>query len=111
SVGRAMGGGLKRALAVAPAAAVLVAATFGALLHGPFLFDRGTDAARFGGSGQGRNLAAVAALIPPDASLSAQTGLAPHLSHRRVQWEFPRLRGADYVIVQDGGVRSTQSQA
>lgn len=42
--------------------------------------------------------------IPPDAAVSAQSGLAPHLSHRQLIWEFPRLGSAEYVVVDLDGV-------
>jgi len=39
------------------------------------------------------------ALIPPDAAVSAQTGLASHLSHREHLAQFPDLNGAQYVLL------------
>jgi uncharacterized membrane protein len=53
----------------------------------------------------------VLALIPPDAPLSAQSGLLPHLSRRQWIWEFPRLEGAEYVVVDRNGWRSSQADA
>jgi uncharacterized membrane protein len=41
--------------------------------------------------------------IPGDASVSAQSGLAPHLSQRRQIWEFPVLNNAEYVILDTRG--------
>ena len=38
-------------------------------------------------------------IIPPDASVSAQTTIGPHLAHRRELYEFPNLGDAEYVIV------------
>jgi hypothetical protein len=51
----------------------------------------------------------VIAVVPPDAAVSAQSGLLPHLSQRRAVWEFPRLESADYVIVDRTGWRSSQA--
>ncbi len=96
-----------------PSAAIalclLVAAIGAAYLRGPFPPERAAAGWRFADGGAAAALARVARLIPPDASVSAQTGLAPHLSQRREQWEFPRLLGADYVVLQIGGIRSSQS--
>src|SRR4051794_40891683 len=38
-------------------------------------------------------------LVPPRASLAAQSGLLPHLSQRREVWEFPPAFGAQYVVL------------
>lgn len=100
----------RRRWSVALAGCVLAAAAVAAYLHGPLPPERAASAWRFTYDGGAAALARVARLIPPDASLSAQTGLAPHLSQRRAQWEFPRLLDADYVILQTGGIRSSQSQ-
>jgi hypothetical protein len=53
----------------------------------------------------------VLALVPPGASVSAQTGLLPHLSERRDIPEFPDLGDARFVVVDQRGRRSTQSVA
>jgi uncharacterized membrane protein len=37
--------------------------------------------------------------IPPDARVSAQGPFVPHLSHRPTLYQFPRVRDAEYVIV------------
>jgi uncharacterized membrane protein len=39
------------------------------------------------------------ALIPPDAPLSAQSNLVPHLSQRRFIRDFPRIDHAEYVVI------------
>ncbi|HEY8742943.1 MAG TPA: DUF2079 domain-containing protein, partial [Chloroflexota bacterium] len=49
--------------------------------------------------------------IPQDAPVSAQSGLLPHLSERRQVQEFPRLRDAAYVVVDQKAWRSSQSVA
>lgn len=41
----------------------------------------------------------VLALVPAGASVSAHSGLLPHLSQRRDVWEFPRLVDAAYVVI------------
>jgi len=38
-------------------------------------------------------------LVPPEASLAAQSGLLPHVSQRRQVWEFPPAFNADYVLI------------
>lgn len=45
------------------------------------------------------------ATIPPDASVSAQTGLVPHLSNRERIYLFPRLDDADWVALDTRGQR------
>ena len=51
----------------------------------------------------------VVRAVPAGASVSAQSGLLPHLSQRREVWEFPVLRDATYVLVDRQGWRSSQS--
>ncbi|CAN5694441.1 hypothetical protein BH24CHL1_BH24CHL1_16370 [soil metagenome] len=46
---------------------------------------------------------AAFARIPAEASVSAQSGLAPHLSQREQIWEFPVLNDAEYVILDTHG--------
>ena len=41
----------------------------------------------------------VAALIPEDASVSAQSNLYPHVSQRKWIWMFPHIGDADYVFL------------
>ncbi len=45
----------------------------------------------------------IMARIPPDASLSAQSDLYPHLSDRRKAYLFPAVNDADYVLVDMAG--------
>ncbi len=110
---RSLQGGLEprlyASLPVGMAAIVLAASLAGALIRGSFPLEGNYNAVRFRSTGDFTALTRIARLMPPDASLSAQTGLAPHLSHRPVQFEWPRLEGADYVITQDGGIISKQS--
>jgi uncharacterized membrane protein len=39
------------------------------------------------------------ALIPPDAALSTQSGLYPHLAHREKAYFFPAINDAEYVLL------------
>jgi uncharacterized membrane protein len=46
----------------------------------------------------------VAALIPPNASVSAQDTLVPHLSHRRYIYQYPYMASqSDYVVLDTSG--------
>jgi hypothetical protein len=47
--------------------------------------------------------------VPPDASLSAQSGLLPRLSQRRAVYEFPRLENAEWVVIDRKGWHSSQA--
>lgn len=49
------------------------------------------------------SIARALATIPPDAAVSAQSGLAAHLSHRQKISEFPLLGDSEYVIVDLNG--------
>lgn len=42
--------------------------------------------------------------IPPDAAVSAQTGIAAHMSQREHVWEFPVLNTAEFVVLDLNGV-------
>ena len=37
--------------------------------------------------------------IPPTARVSAQDAFVPHLAHRAVIYQFPRVRDAEYVVI------------
>jgi uncharacterized membrane protein len=41
----------------------------------------------------------VIKLVPPNASLAAQSGILPHVSQRQEVWEFPPAFGAQYVLL------------
>jgi hypothetical protein len=45
------------------------------------------------------------AMIPPDASVSAQTGLVPHLSARERIYLFPKLADAEWIALDTRGQR------
>ena len=53
---------------------------------------------------------ATFARIPADASVSAQSGLAAHLSQRERIWEFPVLNNAEYVVLDTQGAVSRPYQ-
>jgi uncharacterized membrane protein len=44
-------------------------------------------------------IARTLALIPPEAPLSAQSNLVPHLSQRQFIRDFPRIDHAEYVVI------------
>ncbi len=70
----------------------------------PFPPARGFDAGRFETDRVHQQaVAAAIALIPPDASVCAQTGLAPHLAHRQILAEFPDGIGTDYILLDARG--------
>lgn len=50
-------------------------------------------------TGHHRRAQAVMAQIPPDAAVSAQDRLNPHVSGRRTVYIFPRVDDADYVLL------------
>ncbi|GAC1569849.1 MAG: hypothetical protein NVS3B18_01480 [Candidatus Dormibacteria bacterium] len=53
----------------------------------------------------------VLAGVPPQAEVSAQTGLVPHLSARARLFEFPAGFGTSYILVDDRGPISDQARA
>lgn len=50
-------------------------------------------------------------LIPAGVAVSAQSGLAAHVSQRRDIYEFPRLENAEWVALDARGWRSSQADA
>ena len=42
-------------------------------------------------------------MIPDEASVSAQGNLFPHLSHRKVIYDFPVVKDAEYVVLDEKG--------
>jgi uncharacterized membrane protein len=57
------------------------------------------DAARYRVTDHAAVAQRVMALIPPEAAVSAQSNLLPHLSRRTWVRDFPRLDGVEYVVV------------
>lgn len=43
--------------------------------------------------------AQIVDLIPPETTVSAQSGLYPHLSHRQRVYQFPAIADADYIVL------------
>ncbi|MGI8854652.1 MAG: DUF2079 domain-containing protein [Thermomicrobiales bacterium] len=85
-------------------ALLIVCAAIAFWVASPFPPARGFDLARFRDDQTHQEaVAAALALIPPDASVSAQTGLAPHLAHREALFEFPEGIGASYVLLDTHG--------
>lgn len=41
----------------------------------------------------------IAATIPPEAAVSAQSNVYPHVSQRKLVWMFPRIGPADYIFL------------
>jgi len=41
----------------------------------------------------------LVSMIPPQAAVSAQSDLAPHLSHRQKLYVFPRIEDAEYIFL------------
>jgi len=84
-----------------PATLVLVLALFVALR---FQIEQGV--APFSGrwhwpplDGHARLGAQILALVPPDVSISAQSGLYPHMSHRERAYQFPTIADAEYIVL------------
>lgn len=99
-----------RSIAVLLAAVLLVAEVTAWTLGSP-LGPRRFDAVRYQSPANRADVARVLAVVPADAAISAQSGLLPHLAHRRDLWEFPRIEDADYVLVDRAAWRSSQSEA
>jgi uncharacterized membrane protein len=95
---------------VALAALLLAAQSLAFLLRGE-LGPAGFEVARWTRPANAAALDRIVALVPADASLSAQSGILPHLSQRERVWEFPALHDAEYVIVDTRGWRAHQSDA
>jgi uncharacterized membrane protein len=97
------GGEGGRGVRAAPAL-LIVCAAIAFWSASPFPPARRFDLSRFrDDQAHQRAVAAAIALIPPDASVSAQTGLAPHLAHRQTLSEFPEGIGATYVLLDSHG--------
>jgi len=87
-----------------PLVFLVVSAAIAFWAASPFPPARGFDPARFQGDRvQQRAVAEAIALIPPGASVSAQTGIGPHLAYRTTLDEFPEGIGADYILLDARG--------
>jgi hypothetical protein len=93
-----------------------------AALAGVLLFAEGTgfilgsplglrfDQRHYRGTSHTDAVTRVLGAVPSGVPLSAQSGLLPHLSQRREVYEFPRLEGAGWVVIDRKGWRSSQSR-
>jgi uncharacterized membrane protein len=90
-------------------AALLLAASVTAWALGSPLGPRMFDVHRYQRTAHDRAVERAIEMVPPNAAVSAQSGLLPHLSQRRDVWEFPRLESAEYVIVDRTAWRSWQA--
>lgn len=99
----------RRHVGLMAAAAFFFAQFSGWLLVSPL--GPSLDRTRFQQTEHTRVLRAAVREIPASASVSAQSGILPHLSQRRAVWEFPDLRGAQYVVIDRKTFRSFQSSA
>lgn len=97
-------------MAAGLAAAIMITSVKGAIRYGPYPHEGNYQSWRFRDDGNAAALARVQRLIPVSAAVTAQTGLAPHLSQRRAQWAYPGFDRADYVVLQDNGIRSNDSE-
>ncbi len=83
---------------------LVLAACIAFVTASPFSPMRGFGSAEYHTDAAHRDAIAEAiAHIPPDAVVSAQTGLAPHLSHRETLFEFPEGVGAPYILLDARG--------
>lgn len=78
---------------------VLFAAFASTVAYGPTPIGVRHDPDSFVISDHARRFSEVLALIPPNASVSAQSGLVPHLTTRRALYMFPNIHNAEYVLV------------
>jgi uncharacterized membrane protein len=79
------------------AGGLLVTSGINSFVNGPF--GRKLDLTHYQRTPHSMAVDRVIAAVPPVGSVSAQSGLLPHLSQREQVWEFPPLHGAEYVVV------------
>jgi len=101
---------LTRASTAIVLAVVLLATEAAGWMFGSPLGPRRFDAERYQRTSHHVVVDRVLAAVPPEAPVSAQSGLLPHLSQRREVWEFPRLENAAFVVVDRTAWRSSQSR-
>lgn len=100
-------GGTERLLSIY---LVLVTAVSFALFS-PFPPSLSADVDRFTVTGRHAIFWQLTKLIPENVPVSAQTNLVPALAFRREVYEFPDLRNALYVVLDERGAVSGQSLA
>jgi hypothetical protein len=73
-------------------------------LHSPTPVGRSAQRDRFAVTSHDQKIATALSQIPPDASVSAQTALVPHLSHRQEIYLFPtQMKEAEYIALDTQG--------
>lgn len=82
----------------------------GFILFSPLPPSFSADVNRFTINSHTRLFFGLKKLIPPGASVSAQSNLVPELAFRREVYEFPVLKNAEYVFLDAKGHISGQSQ-
>jgi uncharacterized membrane protein len=83
---------------------LLAASLLSCRLLSPTPVGRHSQADRFRVTEHDRKVNVALALIPPEASVSAQTALVPHLSHRREVHLFPfQMKQADVIALDTRG--------
>jgi uncharacterized membrane protein len=87
------------------AAGLLVISLLGFFTSSPFLKEKPPDLQGV----HAEALEAALAIVPADASVSAQSAILPHASSRRDVFEFPDKREGEYVIVDSGLPVSSQA--
>ncbi|GIW05223.1 MAG: hypothetical protein KatS3mg060_0028 [Dehalococcoidia bacterium] len=78
---------------------VLFAAAASSVAFGPTPIGRRHDPEQFTITDRVRYAHEAFRRIPPDASVSAQSDLVPHLAHRRQIYLFPNIHDAEYVVL------------
>ncbi|GIW09250.1 MAG: hypothetical protein KatS3mg061_0307 [Dehalococcoidia bacterium] len=78
---------------------VLVAAVATTIAFGPTPLGRRHDPEQFMIDNHTRFAQEAFRRIPPDASLSVQSDLLPHLAHRREVYLYPNIHDAQYVLL------------
>lgn len=78
---------------------VLFAAAASSVAFGPTPIGRRHDPEQFAITERLRYAEEAFRRIPPDASVSAQSDLVPHLAHRRQIYVFPNIHDAEYVVL------------
>lgn len=73
-------------------------------LHSPTPVGRSAQRDRFAVTSHDHKMATALSQISPDASVSAQTALVPHLSHRQEIYLFPtQMKEAEYIALDTQG--------
>jgi len=84
-------------------AALLIASLGSCYLHGGGLLARNYQPERYQMAGRPERGLAMMNRIPPEAAVSAQSDLVPHLSQRERVYLFPEIFDAGYVLLDTQG--------